>query len=273
MDPATATEEFSSIDSNGDGVLDSMELQRALGTAPAKAPPPPAPVVVQTQPAKSPLHEDLLQRNPIMPALTDPILPELEEDDSLRSSNLVSSNTPSPTFVSAMNAFAQNAAAAPQAQAQPLAKKPEVLPAVVGQEFLSISDESVPVQESKPDILADDSRQAAFSAAQRVSEQLMLEENEEKEARNLDRQAAEIKSKSVALAKQTAQDALDAGAKAAHESADSLLTQITQLEDEAERAEVKAAALKAKAKLEQDEANSFMAVANNAMQINAETHV
>jgi hypothetical protein len=267
MDPAAATEEFSSIDSNGDGVLDSMELQRALGTATTKAnPPSPAPVMAQTQPATSALHADLSQRNPIMPALADPVLPELYDDDSLRSSN-----TPSPTFVSAVNAFAQNAVAAPEALPQPLPQKSEALPAFVGNELLS--DESVGGQESKASILAEDSRQAALTAAQRVSEQLLLEEKEERNARDLDRQAADIRSKSITLAKQTAQDALDAGAKAAHENADALLARITQLEDEAAKAEVKAAALRTKSKMEQDEADSFMAVANNAMQISPDTRV
>jgi hypothetical protein len=247
MDAAAATQEFSSIDTNGDGVLDSAELGRALGTpdTPAAAAPV-APVIAQRQ-----------EQEPMMPAFADPII----DMDSLGSSN-----TPSPAFVSAMNSYSQNTAATPQlVTSQEAPTNSQFAASSVVQQTSNLVDSA--------NILNDNSRQSALAAAQHVSEQLQLEESEEKQARDFDRQAADMRSKSMSLAKQTVQEALDAGAKAANENVANLLTKVTELEEQAERAEVKAAALSAKSKMEVEEANSFMAVANKAMQMNPALHV
>merc|ERR1719440_1888420 len=118
----------------------------------------------------------------------------------------------------------------------------------------------------KVELISEQSRNSMRQAAQKVAEELAVEEKEENEARRLDRTAAEFHANSEALVKKATQDALDAGAKAAHSKADELMAQISKLEEQAEKAEVWAAALRAKAKMELEEGNQLMAEANRALQ-------
>lgn len=118
----------------------------------------------------------------------------------------------------------------------------------------------------KVEIISDESRNSMRKAAQSVADELAVEEKEENKAREFDRKAAEIHANSEALVKKTTQDALDAGAKASHAKADELMAQISKLEEQAEKAEVRAAALRAKAKMELEQGNQLMAEANRALQ-------
>jgi len=108
-------------------------------------------------------------------------------------------------------------------------------------------------------------RATVQSAAKEVAEQLFIAEAAQGRARVLDQNAAEARANATVLAKLTTQEALNAGAAAAHKKADALLAKIAKLEDQAERAEVRSAALHSKAKLETEEATELMAVADKAL--------
>jgi len=110
-----------------------------------------------------------------------------------------------------------------------------------------------------------DTRAAVQSAAKEVAEQLSLAESAQTKARVLDRKAAEQRANATVLAKVTTQEALNAGAAAAHSKANEMLSRIAKLEDEAERAQVRSAALHSKAALETEEASELMAIADRAL--------
>merc|ERR1719148_241935 len=124
-----------------------------------------------------------------------------------------------------------------------------------------------PMAAPKSELISEKSRTSVRMAAAKIAEDLALEEQEELKARELDRKAAEVRASFTALAKSTAQDALKAGAKAAHAKAGELLAKISKLEDEAEKAEVRAAAFTAKSKLEEEQGQELMAVADQALRV------
>lgn len=119
--------------------------------------------------------------------------------------------------------------------------------------------------QARAELISEQSLTSLQKAAASVSEALQLEEKEEQRARELDRKAAEAHGNSAALIKQTMQDAMDAGVKEAHAKADQLMEKISNLEDQAERAEVRAAALKAKSKMEFEEGQDLMVAAKKAV--------
>jgi len=219
LDAASATQEFSSIDQNGDGVLDSQELMQVLGTDAAPA----AGAVEAAAPAIVPTASHT--QHAVGAASVAPAKPH--------------SSAPEEAAFTSREA-AQKETAPKQAASE------ETLPDAT---FMG----------------SEATRAAVRSAAADVAEQLFYEEEEEKAARSLDRKAAEIRANSTALAKLTVQDALDAGAVAAHQKAVELLAEITQLEEQAAKAEVRAAALTAKSKLEAEQARDLMSVADSAL--------
>lgn len=193
LDAEAATQEFSSIDANGDGTLDSVELQQVLGS-------PPAALASQSQSAAT----------------------------------------------ASVDSAAETQQLAPEAAVAKAESSPKMLATSTG-------------------LISEESRASVRMAAQKVAEDLALEEKEEMEARESDRQAAAVRASSTALAKLTAQNALAAGAKAAHAKADELMAKVKKLEDEAQKAEVRAAALKAKSKLETEQGRELMNVVNSAL--------
>jgi len=106
---------------------------------------------------------------------------------------------------------------------------------------------------------------AARSAAASVVEQLSLEERQEVEAQMLEGRATELRANSTALARQTLQRAMEAGSNAAHSKAKSLMETLVKLEDQARRAEVQAAALRAKRHADLLQADELMGVADTAL--------
>jgi len=247
LDAASATQEFSSIDGNGDGVLDSVELQQVLAgsttesaSTEAAATPAVAPVKLNsaaTEAAEVPVAEDetLVQQAPLAESAAVAKQVPVAEDATVVQQ-------------------------APLAESSAVAKQALVASSTV-RESPSLSSTDV----GSTELISQEMRDSVRMAASKVAEELALEEKEEREARNLDRQAAEIHANSTKLAKQTAQDALDAGAKAAHGKAEELLAKITALEEQAEKAEVRAAALRAKSKMELEEGNQLMAAAEQAL--------
>jgi len=228
LDAAAATEEFSSIDTNSDGVLDSTELQKVLGA-----------------PSTELASKEVTVEAP-MAAQATPV--------RLRSAEAVEVEAPVAAAAREQKEAAVQAAVAPISQQQE-ADSPAAQSLVAARRM----------DTNNAELMSEESRNSVRMAAQKVAEELELEEKEEMAARKFDRKAAELRANSTALAKLTVQDALDAGAKAAHKKADELMAQISKLEDEAERAEVRAAALRAKSKMEMEEGNQLMAAAEQSL--------
>lgn len=212
LDAAAATQEFSSIDVNGDGVLDSEELQKVLGASAAASP---------TQ----------LAETAASPAKAAPAAP-------VETAKVATVQAPVPAAKTVLKA---------QDQGQ------------------SLAEAAVSQTADTTELISEESRASLQKAAQNVAEELSLEEKETNQARQLDRRAAEARADSTALVKQTTQDALDAGVKAAHTKTDELMAKISKLEEQAERAEVRASALRAKSKMEMEEGKQLMAAAQGAL--------
>jgi len=105
----------------------------------------------------------------------------------------------------------------------------------------------------------------AQAAAALIARELSIQDTKEKDARFLDRKAADLRANSTALTRQTVQRVLEAGSKAASSKTAQLLQTLSKLEDQAEEAEVQAAALRAKSRAELEQASDFMSIANAAL--------
>jgi hypothetical protein len=203
LDADSATKEFSGIDLNQDGVLDSVELQNVFGDTPSQ---------------------------------------------QLAAKQVAVSAQPSYT-----SAHLPNSIAAPSGSGW-------VPPSTIENPLPPLGTRSV-----APSLLTDESRDSAQKAAQEVSEQLLLEQSEEQKARELDSKAMDARAQSNSLAKQTVQAAADASAKAAEQTSNQIMAQIAQIEAKLEAAELKAAALHAKAQIENQQANELMSAADQAL--------
>lgn len=222
LDAAAATKEFSSIDANGDGVLDSVELQQVLGAATQQA-------AIEAAPAKVAVATQVEAAKEAARPSTPAAAP-VQETPVEQPAKLV------PTAVAT--------SMAPEAASTQVAASQAAGPA---------------------ELISEESRTSLQKAAENVAEELDLEEKEEQQARQLDRKAAEARASSTALMKQTTQDALDAGIKVAHTKTDELMAKISKIEDQAERAEVRASALRAKSKMEMEEGKQLMDAAKQAL--------
>jgi len=111
----------------------------------------------------------------------------------------------------------------------------------------------------------DDAKLDAQASAALVAHELSIAATKQSEARSLDLKAAELRANSTAFMQQTSQRVLEAGSKAASDKATQLLQTLAKLENEAEEAEVQAAALRAKSGAELEQANDYMVVANAAL--------
>jgi len=98
-----------------------------------------------------------------------------------------------------------------------------------------------------------------------IAMQLSQQEHQQSEALELDHKAAELRANGKSVARSAVQNAMTLSATTARTKAQELLRSLVELEDKAERAEVKAAALRAKSKAELKEANDLMAVVDVAM--------
>lgn len=192
LDAASAELEFSSIDTNGDGVLDATELKNVLGANPSSEP---------------------MAVNPAVAVQT------------------------------------LSAAAAPVPKAQPIPTEP-----------LDMID----TRDLSAEIMSEEQRKIIRESAENVAKALRVEANEERQARVFARQASDIQANSAVLARKGYSDALHAGATAARAKADELMAQISKLGEQAERAGIKAGALRAQAKVEFDQGHELMAIAQEA---------
>jgi hypothetical protein len=254
MDASAAIQEFSSIDVNGDGLLDSAELLQVFGSgveAPAVFPPPQAAAVVEA-PASV-----LAPYTPVVEApapIVTPYAPVFEAPAPIVTRSLKSVEADGTAALTSI-VYAQ----------QPV----EVVGRAALRSILHARDPIQATQAAGGTALTSmaegpEQKVAIQDMAQRVADQLTLEETEEMEARNLDRQAAAMRANFTMLAKTTEEDALEAGVAAAEKKSIEMLDVLAKLQDQAERAEVKGAALREKSKMEYDEANELMSLANKA---------
>jgi len=259
LDPAAATQEFSSIDSNGDRELDSLELQRVLGGSSLQ------------QAQVQEVAVDKLQAAPVK-LRTSPAEPETEPSLALDSAPSVVVEAPLATELEETPVLEEAPVATRMEAAKERLLEPPALAAVEPTltEVAPAAENAIAIEApaaESVELISDVARNSMRMAAKKVADELLVEENEENEARALDRSAAETRANSSALAKKTLQDALDASSKAAKAKADELVAQLSSLEEQAERAEVRAAALRAKAKMEAEEGNELMAAAEQAMRL------
>lgn len=105
----------------------------------------------------------------------------------------------------------------------------------------------------------------AASAEGSYSGLLQREEAWEAEAQLLDQRASELRLNASLLAKSTARLAIEAGARAAREKSKDILKSLSKLESGAKKAEVTAAALRAKAQTEVEEAQDLMVAADSVL--------
>lgn len=110
-------------------------------------------------------------------------------------------------------------------------------------------------------------QESAQKVASTVVDQLALEAQKAREAQALERQAMELRANSTELARRTEEMATEAAEQAASAKAAEVLRQLSDLEDKAKHAEIEAAALRAKAKAELDQADELMAVADQALKV------
>jgi len=245
LDSRTATQEFSSIDTNDDGVLDSAELKQVLGPEGLAAAP--QGNLQATQASATSTQEDIVVEAP------EAYQGNMAEQSAVAIEAPLAA-APAPIAAVAIEAIAvAPVVEVPLAAAETIVAEAQLDPA----KAVSAIDSA--------ELISDESRNSMRKAAQEVAEELVLEENEEKEARSLDRDAADVRAQSTAAAKEAVQEALEAGSTAAHTKATELMAKIADLQEQAERAEVRAAALRAKAKVEFEEGNQLMAVADQAL--------
>ncbi|CAK0831659.1 unnamed protein product [Prorocentrum cordatum] len=94
---------------------------------------------------------------------------------------------------------------------------------------------------------------------------MQAEAQKELGAQELDRQAALLRANATAILRRAQQDASESGMLAARAKAEELHSSLVKLQGDAMRAEVRAAAVKAKAEAELTEANDLMFVAESGL--------
>jgi hypothetical protein len=290
LDPESVTEDFSGLDSNGDGVLDSSELLQVLGGEPTNISGAGNAAPLNKQPAEKPVPPHHLQPqfvikglaadNPAAakPALHGPKMSIQQPRHAVVPAAKQEGQVPNVEEQMAQSVQSSGAKQAVQSQPLPEAGKPTPVDRMVkhfaqvlrNADVLPIHEDTVKLAKGFVTPAAgytagDFTRVTVESAAKEVAEQLFIAETAEARARVLDRKAAEGRANATVLAKLTMQEALNAGATAAHAKANELLAKIAKLEDQAERAQVRSAALHSKAKLETEEASELMEVADRAL--------
>lgn len=276
LDTASATDDFSGIDTNGDGTIDPAELIQVVGTgSPAvqgstttRQAMPLAPVpkgalhVISGPAAEKPALRATGKHQPHIgiQATHTARAPTPKNVKAVPTAKVVVPATAEPAPVLEVVKKPATDGAKPTPVERMVKHFAQVLRTadVVPVRAETLTPTAAPV----PDL---DPRAMVQSAAKEVAEQLHIAEAAESQARILDRKAAEELANATVLAKLTTQEALNAGAAAAHTKANELLAKVSKLEDQAERAQVRSAALHSKAKLETDEASELMSVADRAL--------
>jgi hypothetical protein len=152
------------------------------------------------------------------------------------------------------------------------AKGPSAAPAAAQPQSHSGPGPAAPAQETEASAREPVHSHAAGSEvpAGELAELLALQDNLEKEAQALENSAADLRANATALARAAKGQALLEGEQAASAKAAELLHSITDLDGQAQRAEVEAAALRAKSQAEQVHADGLMAVTDSALRLDTD---
>lgn len=142
--------------------------------------------------------------------------------------------------------------------------------APVAGQTLSQSGPAAPAQEASAREAAHSHAAGSEVSAAALAELLALQEKLEKEAQALENSAADLRANATALARAAKEQALLEGEQAASAKAAELLHSITDLDGQAQGAEVEAAALRAKSQAEQVHADGLMAVTDSALRLDTD---
>jgi len=233
LDAQSASQEFQTMDSNTDGVLDKKELAAALGI----------PVTASDQVAPvSPVSEGL---NFPQPPQQQQQLPQQRQQQQQQQQQQQIQGPPHNTYVASVPAQLS------------IAGKPEVLAAT----------EAAPAEQVVATRIQSflESRVSSKKAASEVINLLSLEAQEDSKAELLTRHSIELRANASSIARTASEQALKAGAEAAQKVAGQLLDKISKLELQAKDDEVKAAQLRAKSHADIMHADQLMAVADKAL--------
>lgn len=230
LEAQAATADFARLDANGDGVLDASELSGAFGGADSSEQPVPMATPVKT---------------------TSSVSPSVAAKGSKHSQPIAAE-----AIAAAPQQFEDAAHQQPVETPQSRAKDTDISDADIATAVSGIDDKVNLAASAQDDTAA---------LASRISQELASQERTENEAHELDATAAALRSNLTSTAQRTAEQAREAGQDAANRMATGLLRKIETLEAGAQKAEIAAAALRAKAKAELVQADSLMEVAHGAM--------
>mmetsp|Transcript_8868 Transcript_8868/g.25040 ORF Transcript_8868/g.25040 Transcript_8868/m.25040 type:complete len:267 (-) Transcript_8868:21-821(-) len=116
--------------------------------------------------------------------------------------------------------------------------------------------------EGGPSVAASPEQAASFTS---VANGISLEYSKVTEAEELERKAAELRANATVIARRAEQAARDLAAAAAQAEAGAILRTMQQLQNQTARAQIKAAALRAKASAEMQMANDLMFVSGTGL--------
>mmetsp|Transcript_64733 Transcript_64733/g.179516 ORF Transcript_64733/g.179516 Transcript_64733/m.179516 type:complete len:362 (+) Transcript_64733:114-1199(+) len=277
MEAVSASQEFASLDTNGDGTLDSTELAGALGS-PAGG----TPAVAASAPA-------MAYMQPI--AVASPALAFLPQAATASAPAVAYTQQPDP-LVATVGLQSQAAvgpaappAALPEAETHGFMRRalalrrhlPEAPAANVLLPGTSVSvnnaGAAVGAGEAAPAAAiatgagagAAARQQTTRDVAKSIVEQLTLEERAEAEAQALERKAAELRANSTTIVRLTLQRAEKASERSASQKASELLDRLTKLEKEATKDEVEAASMRAQTRGDLLQVDDVMGVADEAL--------
>lgn len=232
LDGAAVVEEFSGLDSNGDGTLDAKEIAAVLNAESGEVP--------DTAPLQA--EASVAKEAPSPPQITTPedVIPQPAPQSAKTTKDDV-----------AAQPFSKLRGISGEATAQSLSETTQASTQAESAATTAESEETTAATRAK-------------AAAQIVS--LVNEEEEQmREAEKSERLAAEVRANSTAIAKSAEQEALVASSDAASKKAQEILGEVNSLLSQAKVYEVKAAKLRAESKAELQGADTFMNVANAAI--------
>mmetsp|Transcript_80238 Transcript_80238/g.223460 ORF Transcript_80238/g.223460 Transcript_80238/m.223460 type:complete len:345 (+) Transcript_80238:93-1127(+) len=236
-----ATAEFGSLDTNGDGSLDSAELAVALGGTDS---PPETAQAVAALPA-----EPSGARNPTPPtkpaAAAAPLAPTMGVTVAPSLANTTAAHG---------GVLAASAGAAPEQRLNNQQAAPPLQPATQG----------AMVETSQ----GEDARTGAATrarAAAAIEKALADEEEQEDIAEKLERQAVGLRANSTSIATRTKKQAREAAARAVKAKAAELLSSVEDLQRRALDAELEAAELRTRMTADTAQAEQLVDVANGAL--------
>lgn len=264
LNAASVTKEFMDIDTNGDGRLDADEIARALGDNEHKE-------KKRRKNRKAKMETEETPRKHRRKEREDVEFHEAEEEihevkkQHKRKKHSVQEPLDMPKEQT-VGDLANNVIEPQAQQSQEISKQA----AMARERLAKISAEDATEQESTAQqaeqvVAEEESAEESESAEGSMSNFLAREAAWESEAQLLEQRAQELRLNATLLAKSTARRAAEAGSNAARDKSKLLLRALNKYESGAKKAEVTAAALRAKAEAEVREANDLMDAADAAL--------